>query len=222
LAVGEAAIKEALAKPTAMEFIETPLSDVIDWLKDHLRIEIQLDKKALGDVGIGSDTPVTMNVRGVSLRSALNLMLRDLNLRWMIQDEVLLITTPEEAESRLTTKVYDVSDLVVCRNKDGKLWDDYDSLIEGITACVKPTTWDQVGGPGSISGVSLGMAKVLIVSQPQDVHEDIVPLLAEIREIAKRHPDGELPQRDKRISAPKPPIGAFGDRLPSPSGGKGK
>ena len=98
-----------------MEFIETPLSDVIDFLKDHHHIEIQLDNKALSDVGIGSDTPVTKNLKGISLRSALNLLLRDLNLTWTIQNEVLLITTPEEAENQLITKVYDVSDLVVCR-----------------------------------------------------------------------------------------------------------
>ena len=30
----------------------------------------------------------------------------------MIEDEVLMITTPEEAENRLNTKLYDVADLV--------------------------------------------------------------------------------------------------------------
>ena len=90
-----------------------------------------------------------------------------------------MITTPEEAESRLTTKVLDVSDLVVCRDKDDELWDDYDTLIDVITSTIMPTTWDQVGGPGSITGASLGTAKVLIVSQTQDVHEEIATLLAE-------------------------------------------
>ncbi len=210
LRVGEAAIMEALAKPTEMEFVETPLSDVIDWLKDHHHIEIQLDNRALSDVGIGSDTPVTKNVMGPTLRSALRLLLRDLNLTYMIQDEVLLITTLEEAESRLTTKVLDVSDLVVCRDKDDDLWDDYDTLIDVITISIKPTTWDQVGGPGAITGASLGTAKVLIVSQTQEVHEDIAPLLAAIREIAKKNPDEGPPRRDKSIIRPKPDIDSFG------------
>ena len=38
------------------------------------KIEIQLDTKALGDVSIGTDTPVTKNLKGVSLRSALRMM----------------------------------------------------------------------------------------------------------------------------------------------------
>jgi hypothetical protein len=55
----EKKIYDALKSPTQLEFTETPLSDVLDWLKDYHGIEIQLDNKALGDVGIGSDTPVT-------------------------------------------------------------------------------------------------------------------------------------------------------------------
>ncbi|MCG2684963.1 MAG: hypothetical protein L6306_15270 [Planctomycetales bacterium] len=109
----EKKIDDALKSTTQLEFIETPLQDVIDYLKDMHKIEIQIDTRALGDVGIGTDTPVTKNLKGVSLRSALRLMLRELGLTYMIQDEVLLITTPEEAETRLSTKVYPVADLVL-------------------------------------------------------------------------------------------------------------
>ena len=76
----EKRIHDALKSPTQLEFIETPLSDVIDYLKDYHNIEIQLDNKALTDVGIGSDTPVTKNLKGISLRSALRLLLGDLEL----------------------------------------------------------------------------------------------------------------------------------------------
>lgn len=109
----EKRIEEALRSPTQIEFVETPLSDVVDYLRDYHKIEIQLDKKALGDVNIGTDTPVTKTLRGISLKSALRLMLRELQLTYIIQDEVLLITTPEEAEARLVTKVYPVADLVL-------------------------------------------------------------------------------------------------------------
>ncbi len=74
-----------------MEFIETPLQDVIDFLKDFHQIEIQIDQKSLDDVGIGTDTPITRNLKGITLRSALRLLLRDLDLTYLIRDEVLLI-----------------------------------------------------------------------------------------------------------------------------------
>jgi len=92
----EQKIEEALRSETNLDFVETPLSDVIDYLKDYHHIEIQINRKVLDDVGIASDTPITRKLKGVSLRSALRLMLRDLNLTYVIDDGVLLITTPEE------------------------------------------------------------------------------------------------------------------------------
>jgi hypothetical protein len=210
LRVGEAAIEKALTEPTQLEFVEAPLSDVIEFLKDHYRIEIQVDKKALDDASIGIDTPITINLRGVSFRSGLKLLLHPLNLTWTIQDEVLLITTPEQAETLMTTKVLDVSDLVVCRDKDDELWDDYETLIDQISGALMPTSWDQVGGAGSITGASLGTAKVLIVTQTRDVHEEIAALLAAIREIAKKNPDEEPPLRDRSLIRHKPNIGGLG------------
>ncbi len=109
----EEEIREALDENTSFEFIETPLNDVVDYLKDLHGIEIQIDQSALDDVGIGTDTPITRSLRGISLRSALRLMLRELDLTYVIRDEVLLITTAEEVESHLTTKVYPVADLVL-------------------------------------------------------------------------------------------------------------
>ena len=199
---GEAAIEEALAKPTQLEFHETPLSDVVEWLKDQHGIEIQLDNKAISDVGIGTDTPITKRLKGVSLRSALNLMLNELNLTWTIQDEMLLITTPEEADCMLTTKVYDVADLVACRNSKDDPWDDYDTLIDMIATTVKATEWDAVGGPGSIVGASFGSAKVLVVCHTRDIQQQIAELFATIREVAKKNPNAGPPRRDKpRASA---------------------
>jgi hypothetical protein len=109
----EARITAALQESTSFEFIETPLRDVIEYLRDLHDIEIQIDQRSLDDVGIGTETPVTRSLKGISLRSALRLLLRELDLTYIIRDEVLLITTPEEVENNLTTKVYPVADLVI-------------------------------------------------------------------------------------------------------------
>ena len=205
----EAAIEKALASPTQVEFVDTPLQDVIDYLKDYHRIEIQVDTKALNDVGISPTTPITKNLKGISLRSALKVMLHELCLTYVIQDEVLLITTQEEEDCHLTTKVYPVADLVVCRNSKGELWDDYDTLIDVITGTLPPT-WCDVASSGSISGASLGTAKVLVVSQTQDVHRQIIELLEQIRAVAAKNPDAGLPQRDKKEPKQKPAGGGLG------------
>ena len=95
----EKRIAQALQQPTQIEFVETPLKDVFDYLQDLRRIKILLDGKALERAGIAVDTPVTvtMNLKGVSLQSALRLLLGQQDLDYVIRDEVVLITTPAEA-----------------------------------------------------------------------------------------------------------------------------
>jgi hypothetical protein len=109
----EKRIRSALDNPARMEFIETPLNDVIEFLKDEHEVPIQLDKKALEDEGLDSASPITMNLAGVSFRSAMRLMLDPLGLTYVIKNEVMLVTTKVKAEEDLITKVYPVADLVV-------------------------------------------------------------------------------------------------------------
>jgi hypothetical protein len=199
LRTGEAAIEQALDEPTEINFIDTPLLCVIDYLKDRHHIEIQLDKPALEDAGVGSDVPIKKSLKGISLRSALRLTLRDLNLTYMIRDEVLLITSPEVADANLTKRVYDVADLVVYNDDKFGRWDDYEPLKDIITTTIEPATWDAIGGPGSINGASLGTAKVLVVSQTYEVHRQIADLLKQIRAVAAKHIGDGLPHRDRPV-----------------------
>lgn len=211
----EAKIERALRLPVDMNFHDTPLTDVVLFLKDFHNTEIQLNNRELTEAGVEVGTPITRTLKGVSLRSALNLLLDELNLTWIIRDEVLLITTPEDAECQLTTKAIDVSDLVVCRNEAGELWDDYQTLIGIIEKTAKPMTWGEVGGPGSMVGASIGTAKVLVVSQTYEVHEEIAALLSKLRKVAALNPDRKPPKRSESIHQPKPTIGASGDPAPN-------
>ena len=58
---------------------------------------------------------------------------------------------------------------------------DFDSLIDLITSTIKPTSWDGVGGPGSIAPFETNLS--IVVSQTQDVHEEIVDLLEQLRRL---------------------------------------
>ncbi|HZZ74019.1 MAG TPA: hypothetical protein VFE24_17330 [Pirellulales bacterium] len=109
----EKKILDELDKPSAVEFIDTPLKDVTDFIGQRHGINIQFDDKAMKDGGIGTDTPINVNLKGISLRSILRLVLHPLGLTYVIKDEVLLITTQEAANTMLVTKVYPVADLVL-------------------------------------------------------------------------------------------------------------
>ncbi|MCI0333714.1 MAG: VWA domain-containing protein [Planctomycetes bacterium] len=117
-ATGEAErrIEAALRAPlhtTGMDYTETPLEEVVNLLQEEYGIPIQIDDTALEETGLDPTEPVTVNLHNVSLRSALRLMLEKLQLTYIIRDEVLIITTPEDAEVELVVKVYPVADLVL-------------------------------------------------------------------------------------------------------------
>ena len=253
-------LEKALMQPTEFSFVETPLQDVVDYLKKKHKIEIQIDRKGLEDVGLDPSTiPITKRLKGLTLRSALRLMLRDLDLSYLVGDEVLLITTPEEAEVRLRTKIYAAGDLggtfrsalgysgfpgwtgtPVVGSRSGKEKPAKDtacpaekkaapplcgaprptdvptrgaSLIELIAALVEPTSWDCVGGPGSIAPASFRGVDVLVVSNTDEAHEEIARLLETLREFVCCNqsiagpavkPAGDKPTTDAPPKAPPP------------------
>ncbi len=109
----EEKIYRELGNSTDLEFADTPLSDVVDYIKSKHDIEIQLDPKGLTDAAVDPSAPVTKSVKGISLRSALRLILEEFDLTYVVQDEVLKITSKEKADEILTTRVYPVADLVI-------------------------------------------------------------------------------------------------------------
>ncbi|MBL8830191.1 MAG: VWA domain-containing protein [Planctomycetaceae bacterium] len=113
----EKLIIETLGKKVTLENLDQiPLRDVIDIIKNQHKIPVLFDTKSLGDAGVQEDVPVTINVKDVTLRSALRVLLRPNELTYLIKDEVLLITTKAAADDIAlngVTKVYPVADLVV-------------------------------------------------------------------------------------------------------------
>jgi hypothetical protein len=172
----ETRIVAALDQPTKLEFVEAPLSEVAAFLSENHSIPIVIDKNGLNGEGLGLDTPVTASLKNIRLRSALNLMLKEFALHYIIRDEVLLITTEYGAESRLITHAYNVLDLM--QHPDSEILD-ADSLIELITNQVDIVSWDQVGGPGCISAFD----GTLVVSQTREAHRQLQNLLTQLRRV---------------------------------------
>jgi len=189
-AAAEAVIAKALDAKSPVGFKEVPLKDVADFLEDRHKIEIVLDSRALDDLGIGGDTPVTLKLEHASLRTVLELILHELDLTYRVRHEVLLITSPEAAEANPRIEVYDVLDLVD-RGEDVPAYGsryDYDTLIEMTTSMVRPTSWQDAGGAGAVEG-ALG---TLVVSQTHQVHEQISLLLAAVEKGRKSKPGDVL------------------------------
>lgn len=172
---GNVKIRKELSEPTTMEFVETPLQDAVDYLKDLHGIEIQLDKRALDEAGVGADTPVTHALKGISLGSALRLLLGNMPtpLTFVVRDSVLMITTPEAARAMVALKTYDVGDLV-----DGK--EGMEALSNFLQQLLAPHAVS-AAKPGGESLRILGYRNLLFVRAPVNDQEEVVRILNEIR-----------------------------------------
>jgi len=196
-------IRQALAKPVSVDFHETPLDFAAAFLQDSCAIPVVIDSKGLKEIGIGPDARVSLRASRTSLRSALPVILRPLDLTYTICGDALLITTPERAERHLTVGTYPVEDLVLCRDENDNLWEDYDTLIETVTSTVVPESWTDVGGPATISGATLCAARVLVISQTTEAHDEIRDLFRHIRQIGSTSSGDQPPRRNR----PAPPSG---------------
>ena len=109
----EERIQTALQATTEIEFIDTPLGEAMEFIGELHNITIIIDEVALEEEGIASDEPIDRVLSGITLRSALKIILEPLGLTYVIEDEVMKLTTEIAAEEKLSTRVYPVGDLVI-------------------------------------------------------------------------------------------------------------
>lgn len=105
-------IEAALDEDTAIDVIETPFADVIrDIAKEH-KLNIVLDPEGLEEAGVTADQLVNLNLKDISLRSALRILLQPVHLAAVIRNEVLEITSLDCSEPRATVRAFPVGELL--------------------------------------------------------------------------------------------------------------
>ncbi|MEN1679735.1 MAG: hypothetical protein AAGJ46_09080 [Planctomycetota bacterium] len=154
-----------------LDFTDTPLAEVVEFVREEYNLPIQFDIPALNDLAISVDEPVSCNIRGVALGAALRLMLRQFGCELMIKDEFLMLTTQEFAECEMLQAAYPVSDFV---EEDAVL-----QLAESIMATVAVDTWAANGG-GEGTARCLG-GGLLLVTQTRSEHDEIKRMLEALR-----------------------------------------
>lgn len=170
----EKVIIETLELPIEIQFEETPLDDVVQFLDDLTKIQILLDPLGLDAVSVDPDTPITLSLKDVSLHSALRRLLEPMELTYIVTDDVMMITDDGPATGRRQiTRVYLVADL--CDSDK-----DYENLIDVLLESVDPDSWDKNGGPGRLAMVpSTGS---IVVRQSFAGHAETLKLLRVLRQ----------------------------------------
>ncbi len=110
----ELAIHRKLDTRVKTVFRNQPLAAVLDSLAKQSDVPIHIDMVGLEQEAVTSDTPVTLSLdaQQISLKSALKLLLEPLHLRYVVQDEVLKITSPRLVKGVVYSVTYQVGDLV--------------------------------------------------------------------------------------------------------------
>lgn len=180
----EQKILAAIEDGTEIEFLDTPLADAMQYVSDLHDITVIIDDKGLEGIGLQSDEPLSINLSGVTLKSALKLILEPKDLAYVIEDEVMKITSKDVANGKMKTKVYEIRDIAA----------DPEALIGAITAGTE-TSWLDVDGTG---GTISALPGSLVIKQTYDGHRQIVDLLEQIR----RHNTNPLYQRVQQQADP--------------------
>lgn len=185
----EQKIRQALHQRTDVAFSDTPLTDAVKFLASEHQINVVMDVAALQDEGVDPSSPLNLELSGITVRSALRLMLKPLQLTCIIEDEVLKITTEAKADEALVTRVYPVRDLA----SDGE---ELASVLEAVKAGCDPLSWNEELAR-TITGVA--KSRSLVIRQTQKVHEEIEGLLRDLR-AANTGADNGDPAPDRRVN----------------------
>ncbi|MDA7951373.1 MAG: general secretion pathway protein GspD [Pirellulaceae bacterium] len=107
-------IRRLLDATYKFNFQKEPLGGALKKVGELANINIYIDPEGLAAEGITTDTPVTLSLaRPIMLRSGLNLILEPLGLSYVIDNEVLKITSNNNGRGNNYTIVYPVGDLVI-------------------------------------------------------------------------------------------------------------
>ncbi|MBI1309925.1 hypothetical protein GC176_01355 [bacterium] len=173
-----------VVKLATVEFKETSLREVADWIQTESGIAVFIDSTALEGAGLLPSEPITDHLQDEPIYFLLD-RLRLLDLSWFVQDNVIRITTNDVAfdPNEFQTTPYNVSDFL-----DAGLQSD--RLIATVKL-VSNVHWEEVDGPG---GNVEPLGDVLFVRQTRAGHRQIKGLLTALRKHGRQTFAYEPPQ----------------------------
>ena len=107
------AIEAKLSDRISINMDKQPLSEAVTFLTNYTGLNIILDPKAVADAGLSSASPVTLTLNNSKLKTVLKLLLQPLGLTYKLEDDVIVITSPEAMQAQTITQTYYVGDLVM-------------------------------------------------------------------------------------------------------------
>ncbi len=183
----EGEIESKLHTNVTLNFTDAPLQQIIDDIRGLTDINIYVDQPALDQEGVSMERPVSVKLENVSLKSALNLTLKQVHLTYIIKDGVVQITSesargrmgPSPIRSAIWSSRFQAW-LTRLRSPAASTTSaPEERLIKLLTSTVEPRSWSDMGGAGTIDYHPL--TKSLVINQAPDIQEQILDTLNSLR-----------------------------------------
>ena len=184
-------------------FIDAPLSEILESLGSKLDVQFYIDERALLEVGMDRDTPVSLDLKNVKAELAFEMMMKQIGLVCFVYHDLVRVTTPEAAENDLVLRVYSCEDFLDPTDRtprrrqqnqtQSKVWGGglhtsapsrnkgLGNLIDVIQTNISRDRWEVVGGAGVIQN----FYEMLVVAQIPSIHREVETLLNGLRKSKK-------------------------------------
>lgn len=174
-------LSKRLAK---VEFSGVPLDEVLAYFREVTEVNIVVKWPALEQAGIKRDAPVNLALKDVTAEKILKMMLASLggvaHLDYVLDDNILTISTADDLARNTETMTYDVRDVI-----DWTDGEQVDNLLDLVRTSIEPDTWrDNAGTIGSVGHLN----GALVVTNTPKVHAALARLLADLRASRARAP----------------------------------
>lgn len=90
-----------------------PLATVMEFIRTSTDINLLIDNQALAEAGVNSDMVVETKLANITLKNYLKHILEPYNLTYVVDDEVLKITSKNKRSGKVRWVIYNVTDLVI-------------------------------------------------------------------------------------------------------------
>ncbi|WP_146118826.1 hypothetical protein [Blastopirellula marina] len=145
---------------------DAPLDEVMLQITKQLGCELWIDDYSLEAQGLVRDIPISIDVKNLAAGSVLKLVLRPIEITYVVQPNRLVVMTMDTADEsqNFMSRFYPVNQWL----GDGKRKLNLDKVRE-LVLMIEADTWEELGGPGSCEIYEDG----LLISQPAMLHDRI-------------------------------------------------
>ncbi|MFT4560021.1 MAG: hypothetical protein ACI92S_005418 [Planctomycetaceae bacterium] len=158
-----------LKNQTTVNFADTALNDVLEYLSRTQEFPILLDTVAVEEAGLLVDEPINIVTGPIRVDQALDLMLSEFELTWYVEKGILHVTTIEVSNEKFLNRSYDLAPFRAAGIAPG-------TLLE-IVMQATDAYWEEIDGSGGRVSI---VGDVMTIRQTYQEHRRIPRLLGTI------------------------------------------